>query len=295
MLHKLVLLPSLLLAIALACGSCQAPLPVRETGRHSFGDDQIHYQISGRGFPLVLVSGGSGMDLRQWDQVAIALSSRYRLIFFEPRGIGQSDNPTVPYSDTQDLAKLLDHLQLEKVVVIGLSSAGGFVLEFAVEHPQRVVGVVAASPFVPGFEFSEAMLVRLERFNHAAQEGREPFLDEMFQDPHFIPSPLDPSIRRVARENMSENFDKGATFDPSLVIPFDPPLIQRLSQIEPPVLLLAGELDHPEVLRRNKFLLQEIPDAEEQLIPHAGHNAPLENPTGFVEGMEPFLERLLSN
>ena len=67
---------------------------------------------------------------------------------------------------------------------------------------------------------------------------------------------------------------------------------QRLSQVEAPVLLLAGELDHPEVLRRNEFLLREIPDAREQLIPHAGHNAPLENPTGFMDGIEQFLERL---
>jgi len=177
MFHRLVLLPSLLLVIVLVGGSCQAPLPVRETGHLSLGEDQIHYQISGSGFPLVLVSGGSGMDLRQWDQVATALSSRYRLILYDPRGVGQSDNPTVPYSDTQDLAKLLDHLQLEEVVVIGLSSAGGFVLEFAVEHPQRVAGVVASAPFVRGFEFSEAMLARLERFNQAAQLGREPFLD----------------------------------------------------------------------------------------------------------------------
>ena len=79
MFHRLVLLPSLLLAIVLVGGSCQAPLQVRETGHLSLGEDQIHYQISGSGFPLVLVSGGSGMDLRQWDQVATALSSRYRL------------------------------------------------------------------------------------------------------------------------------------------------------------------------------------------------------------------------
>jgi pimeloyl-ACP methyl ester carboxylesterase len=295
MLHKLVLLPSLLLAIVFVCGSCQAPTSVSAVGHLSLGEDQIHYQTSGRGFPLVLVSGGSGMDLRQWDQVATALSSRYRLVLYDPRGIGQSDNPSVPYADTQDLAMLLDHLQLEEVVVIGLSSAGGFVLEFAVEHPQRVLGVVAAAPFVPGFEFSAAMLARLEQFNLAAQEGREPFLDGMFADPHFIPAPLHPSVREMAREIMAENFDKGATFDPSLVIASDPPLIQRLSQVEPPVLLLAGELDHPEVLRRNKFLLREIPDAREKIIPRAGHNTPLENPAGFVEAIEPFLEQLQRN
>ena len=34
----------------------------------ALGDDRIYYEDIGQGFPLVLVSGGSGMDLRQWDR-----------------------------------------------------------------------------------------------------------------------------------------------------------------------------------------------------------------------------------
>jgi pimeloyl-ACP methyl ester carboxylesterase len=229
------------------------------------------------------------MDLQQWDRITPALAKSYRVIRYDPRGIGKSDNPTAKYSDADDLVRLLDHLGIDRVGLIGLSSAGGFVLEFAIQHPQRITGLVAAAPFVPGFEFSAAMLARLDLFNVAAGQGREPFLDAMFEDEHFIPAPLDRSVRPAARENMGYNFDKGADFDPRLPMILEPPLIKQLANVRSPVLLLAGELDHPEVLRRNKFLLAQIPSATEKIVAQAGHNGPLENPDAFLAAMNTFL------
>ena len=255
-------------------------------------EDKLYYEVSGQGFPLVLVSGGSGMDLRQWDLITPALTQSYRVIRYDPRGIGKSDNPTVKYSDAADLDHLLDHLRLDRVGLIGLSSAGGFVLEFAIQYPDRIAGLVAAAPFVPGFEFSDAMMARLDLFNQAAGQGREPFLDRMFEDSHFIPAPLDRSVRTTAREIMAYNFDKGAGFDPGLPIRLAPPLIEQLRHISSPVLLLAGELDHPEVLRRNKYLAAQIRSADEKIIVNAGHNGPLENPAAFLDAMHSFLDTI---
>jgi len=256
------------------------------------GNDKIYYEISGQGFPLVLVSGGSGMDLRQWDLIEPVLAESYRVIRYDPRGIGKSDNPTVKYSDAADLDSLLDHLELDRVGLIGLSAAGTVVLEFAIQYPQRITGLVAAAPFIPGFEFSDEMMTRLNSFNQAAEQGREPFLDRMFADSHFIPAPLNRSVRTSARENMAYNFAKGAEFDASLPVPLTPPLIQQLSEISSPVLLLAGELDHPEVLRRNKYLLESIRFADEKIIPQAGHNGPLENPAAFLNATNSFLQTI---
>jgi pimeloyl-ACP methyl ester carboxylesterase len=285
---------STLLTVALiALASCDASHGNTANSDYlTIGGDKLYYETSGNGAPLVLVSGGSGMDLRQWDLVVPTLDDNYRVIRYDPRGVGRSDNPSVRYSDTADLAALLDHLDLDRVGLIGLSSAGGFVLEFASLYPERVSGVVAAAPFIPGFEFSQEMLTRLDVFNNAAQEGREPFLDAMLGDPHFIPAPLDASVRSAARINMAENFDKGSGFDPTLPIPIDPPLIERLSGIKSTVLLLAGELDHSEVLRRNSFLEKEIPRASVKVIEKAGHNAPLENPEAFLGAAAPFLQQI---
>ena len=71
-----------------------------------------------------------------------------------------------------------------------------------------------------------------------------------------------------------------------------PPLIQQLPEISSPVLLLAGELDHPEVLRRNKYLLESIRFADEKIIPRAGHNGPLENSDAFLDATNSFLQTI---
>ena len=268
------------------------PSPEDSSGFFACDGDQLYYEASGAGFPLLLVSGGSGMDMRQWERVAPRLAESYRVIRVDPRGIGRSDNPTSSYSDAVDLEQLLDHLELEQVGIVGPSSAGGLVLEFALSYPDRVAGVVAAAPFVPGFEFSETMLERLVGFSQAAEEGREAFLDRMFDDPHFIPSPLDSGARPWARTIMAENFDKGAGFDPGLPIALEPPLIEQLAAIRPPVLLVAGALDHPEVLRRNEFLTRKIPVATEERVADAGHNIPIENPEAFLAAVLPFLDQL---
>jgi pimeloyl-ACP methyl ester carboxylesterase len=287
--HLFAPLLAIFVLVATGCGnSSDTP----RSGYLALGEDKLYYDVSGDGFPLLLISGGSGMDLRQWGLIAPTLAQSYRVIRYDPRGIGKSDNPTVKYSDAADLNSLLEHLELDRVGLIGLSSAGGFALEFAIQYPQRITGVVVAAPFVPGFDFSDEMLVRLNIFNQAAERGREAFLDQMFEDPHFIPAPLDRSVRVAARENMGNNFDKGAGFDPSLPISLSPPLLEQLADINAPVLLLAGKLDHPEVLRRNKYLLENIPAAEEILIPHAGHNGPLENPRAFLEAMNTFLHTI---
>ena len=256
------------------------------------GSDELFFQVTGQGYPLVLVSGGSGMDLRQWHRVAADLSEEFRVVTYDPRGVGRSDNPTSSYSDVADLSQLLDHLGLQRVGLIGLSSAGGFVLEFAASRPQRVSGVVASAPFVPGFDFSQSMLDRLDVFNRAAQSGRDAFLDAMFAGAHFIPAPLDRSVRSQARNIMAENFDKGAEFDPSFQSTPDPPLIETISNITTAVLLVAGELDHAEVLRRNAFLADEIPSSTTSIVSDAGHNVPLENPAGFLSAIQPFLQQL---
>jgi len=248
-------------------------------GFASVGTDRIYFESSGDGVPLVLVSGGSGMDLRQWHKVIPLLAQTHQVIAYDPRGIGHSDNPSEVYSDGDDLVQLLDHLQLDKVTLVGLSSSGGFALEFAARFPGRLQSLIVSAPFVPGYEFSASMQKRVDRFAGAAQEGREVFLDAMMADPHFVASA---SEKAFVRKVMAFNFDKAAGFDPQLPIPVEPPLIQQLQSIETPVLLLAGSLDHEDVLLRNRYLQQRIHGAKVSVIPGAGHNPQLETPADFV-------------
>ena len=270
--------------------SCSTAESEPSHGFLTIGEDQLYYEVSGSGEPIVFISGGSGMDLRQWDAVFPAFEDEFQTIRLDPRGIGKSDNPTATYSDADDVDALFEHLGLEKAHVVSLSSSGGLALEFAVRFPEHISTIVVSSPFLPSFEFNNEMMARLGRFNEAAGAGREPFLDVMFEDPHFFPSPLDPSVREAARANMGMNYDKGADYDFSLLVQIDPPLINQLSSVRAPTLLLAGELDHPEVHRRQEFIQEQIEGSQIQVVPDSGHNPQLENPQVYTEIVMKFLD-----
>jgi len=252
----------------------------------------IYYEIRGEGCPLVLVGGGSAMGSRQWDAARDLLAERFQTVAVDPRGIGRSENPTAGYSDVDDLAALLDHLEIPAALFAGGSWAGAKVLEMALAHPDRVIGGVAVAPFLPGFEPSPEMTRRIERFNEAAQEGADAFLAVARDDPHFLPAPARPEARELAWRLIGETFARPAAADPSLARRPVPPVRERLGDFVSPVLLVSGALDHPDVSRRLDILQKGIPGAQRVTVPKAGHTAAMENPEAFVQAVLPFLHGL---
>ncbi len=105
----------------------------------------VHYQLENThltGIPLVFVNS-LGSDLRIWDGVTARLERP--VLRYDKRGHGLSDAPTGTYSITDfanDLFGLLEHLQLERVILVGISVGGQIALEFASQFPERVAGAV---------------------------------------------------------------------------------------------------------------------------------------------------------
>src|SRR5262245_29742717 len=100
-------------------------------------ETKLYYEVIGEGQPLVLVHSG-GFDRRIWDEQCAAFADRYQVIRYNVRGAGESPPPTKPYSDREDLHSLLQWLHLEKAHLLGLSSGGRIVLDFALAHPAMV-------------------------------------------------------------------------------------------------------------------------------------------------------------
>ena len=280
----------LILPIALTIGGL-VPWTVVEAETWSTPAGRIAYETRGKGCPLILVGGGSAMGAKQWDAARGLLAEGFMTIEVDPRGIGNSDNPSAAYADAEDLVALLDHLDLPAALFAGGSAAGNTVLEVALAYPQRVIGAVAIAPFIPGFEPSPAMQERLQRFAAAVALGGDAFVELVQDDPHFLPAPKRPAARQTAWSLIRTTFARPEA-DASLARDPDPPILGRLADIAPPVLLAAGTLDHPDIMRRLDLLQAKIPDVQRVSIPDAGHTAAMENPQAFVEAVSPFLRRL---
>jgi non-heme chloroperoxidase len=94
---------------------------------------EIHYEDHGSGDPIVLIHGYP-LDGNSWErQERALLGAGYRVVSYDRRGFGRSSQPTVGYDyDTfaADLNALLEHLELEDVVLAGFSMGTGEVVRY---------------------------------------------------------------------------------------------------------------------------------------------------------------------
>lgn len=111
----------------------------------------LFYADEGSGNPLAFVPGLGATHAMFEPQVA-TFRQTHRLILPDLRGTGRSGRlhrPVRTVIDRQcgDLAALLDHFGIEKVVMVGVSYGGAVALHFALRHPARLAGLVAVDTF----------------------------------------------------------------------------------------------------------------------------------------------------
>jgi pimeloyl-ACP methyl ester carboxylesterase len=108
------------------------------------GERRIYYEVSGSGSPLLFISGLSGGSW-SWYQQRPFFEAFYTVIVFDNRGAGKSWMPPGPYTMDQmaeDALALLDHLEINKTHVAGISMGGMIAQQLAATHPDRVSALV---------------------------------------------------------------------------------------------------------------------------------------------------------
>src|ERR1700733_13309464 len=108
----------------------------------------LYYEEVGRGTPMVFVHEFAG-EIASWRPQIGFFGRRYRTIAFNARGYPPSDVPEDPalYSQAQaaeDIRAVLDHLQIEKAHIVGLSMGGYATLHFGLLYPERARSIVVA-------------------------------------------------------------------------------------------------------------------------------------------------------
>src|SRR6201995_2818599 len=143
----------------------------------------IYAEVRGQGQPLLLHSGvWAGTD--SWHRLLPHLPG-YRVITFDPPGIGRSPRPTHPLT-MRDLASvgaaLLDEFGIGSADVLGLSFGGAVAQQMALSHPSRVrrlvlISTVFGSLGVPG---DAGALWHFLRSGHYSRQQREQVAGVMF-------------------------------------------------------------------------------------------------------------------
>ena len=111
---------------------------------------ELYYEVHGTGDPLILLHGGLGGAV-EFGQLMPVLAEKHQVIAVEIQGHGHTadiDRPLSYKSMADDVAALIEYLELENADVLGYSLGGGVALQTAIQHPEVVRKLVLIStPF----------------------------------------------------------------------------------------------------------------------------------------------------
>src|SRR3954464_10225750 len=129
-------------------------MPRIPVGTQNTAPIEIHYEDHGSGQPVVLIHGYP-LDGNSWErQERVLLAAGYRVITSDRRGFGRSSQPTDGYDyDTfaADLNALLEHLNLQDVVLVGFSMGSGEVTRYLGTYGSARVTKAALFGTIPPF------------------------------------------------------------------------------------------------------------------------------------------------
>ncbi len=258
------------------------------TGYFDLGDGQLYYETAGQGTPLILAHAAF-LDSRMFDAIWERLAEHFRVIRLDMRGFGKSSPVTGPLCRRDDLDRLLTALDVTQAHLVGCSLSGTVGLDLAFEQPHRFQSLTLVGSTPGGFQLQGEPPRYLMEMVAAAQSGNIDRASELqiriyLDGEHREEDQVDPTLRKNAMEMnripVAQNTFFTADMQP--VRPLDPPAITRLESVICPTWVVAGALDHSEILRAADEMAGRIPSARKTIIASSGHVPTYEQPELFV-------------
>jgi pimeloyl-ACP methyl ester carboxylesterase len=280
------------LALVLVCGCGGPASPPVQSGFAEFGQSKLYYEVAGQGSPTVILLHGGMLDCTMWDEQFALLAKSHRAVRYDASAHGQSALPPEAYWDHSDLRGLMDHLQIDQAVLVGLSMGGRVAIDMALEEPTRVRAVVAVSSGLGGYRFESDFHMKNRKQMIAAWKSGdfdavvEAFQREWTDGPQRSPDEVDPKVRERVRA-MARNTVGSVMEGRSL----QPPAIDRLAELSVPMLVVVGELDMPGIHEIADLLVEADPNAELITVPGVAHMVNLEASEEFDRVLLEFLEK----
>ncbi|MEP6690960.1 MAG: alpha/beta fold hydrolase [Gemmatimonadaceae bacterium] len=256
------------------------------------GDLTLGYEEAGAGIPLVLVHGFPS-NRALWSAQLRGLSRQCRCIAPDVRGFGESD-VAPPYSmDTyaDDVAHLLDALEIERAVIGGQSMGGYITFAFWRRHRDRVLGLVLADTRAQA-DTPDAIAKRHAMMALARAQGASAVADEM------VAGSTGKSTRRRHPELVDSVRAMYAAAPVEAItgaleaMASRPDSTPTLATIDVPTLIVVGEEDVLTPVADSRALHASIAGSRLEILKGAGHVSNAERPAAFNHVLGEFMHEL---
>jgi len=254
----------------------------------------IRGEADGFGLPVVFLHSGV-TDRRMWaEQMGELAEEGYHVIAYDRRGFGETTTQDVPFNHLVDLEAVLDSLSIHAAIFVGSSMGGGLAIDFAIEHPERTIGLVLIGTAITGTDPAEIPdeAADLEDALEYAEERGNLDTVNRIQAHLWLDGPLSAS-GRVQGEPRDLFLKMNAIHlnHPELTEEEQPDgALDNLSAITAPTLLVVGELDMPDIVARHEDLSEELENAFAIVLEDTAHFPSLERPDLFNPILLEFLE-----
>ncbi|SEH29635.1 alpha/beta fold hydrolase [Chryseobacterium culicis] len=247
---------------------------------------QVHIQELNRGAEqtVVLIHGMFSNLSIYYFNIAPLLAKHFHVVMYDLKSHGMSERFLDGYdldNMSSDLIGLIDHLQLEKVHLVGYSFGGLIALKTALEYPDRVNQLVVI----------EAPDPQDEKARNIIDEYSKEFLE------HYVANFTDTTKVQMGKRQMEKNHRMYEFLFNQTSIKAD--MIRekhflgeaRFNELTAPALLLYGADSN--CRPTGEWLQSQISQSELELIP-GDHNIPIQEPQRIAETIAQFLSKILT-
>ncbi len=248
----------------------------------------IYYELKGTGNVTIVFIHGMGLSHTNWMGQVPYFSKKAKVLTYDLRGHGRSgcsstiqDGKEYRSILVSDLKKLLDHLHLDQVFLVGYSTGCLIALQFMLQYPERVWGAALSGAFpkvsnlylysklvgsllLGELHFKNWLSKQVARSNGATEEQIQLFQYE---------------AQKIRWKESHQLIKSCLSFD----------ILNQLSSIQTPILLIYGANDRHMMKYRHQFLL-DLPHVEIGLVPKINHACPTKGKQVYNQLIDEFID-----
>ena len=237
----------------------------------------IHYVDHGGSGPAIILSHGFSMDHQMWsEQIEPLVSAGWRVVTYDERGWGQTSHQgEFTYWDlAEDLLSLMDFLEVETAVLVGMSQGGFLSMRATLLQPDRVTALVLVDSEGSALADDEKALYK-SLHEAMLESGMAGPLGETLASFLFAPDYQGVEFWRAKWNSRNPQLWADAT---ECLFERDD-IDDRLPEIKCPTLVIHGDSDASIPLERGKRMAELLGgDTQFIVIEGAGHTPNLEKP-----------------
>jgi pimeloyl-ACP methyl ester carboxylesterase/predicted glycosyltransferase len=273
---------------------------------------KVAYESFGQGDTTVVFPPvDTIVDSRVWKGQVPYLAQHFRVVTIDPRGNGRSDRPSDPgaYDDAvlvADAIAVMDHLGLDRAVLVGICYSSWLALLTASLHPDRVAGVVAVAPYARDetlpLPYRAAAAARfddeLSSYDGWDKYNRHHWRDDWEDFARFFFGQLtcEPHSTKVFEDAVGYALGTTgeimlAAQEAAMYAPTPEDGLRVLHGVQCPVLVISGTEDRCQPVGRFETVVRET-GAEHLVITGAGHLPMARYPVVVNRAMKRFVDRV---